>query len=167
MDDAGVQRSAIRPQALWRDLLPRGSRLLVWRRMERALGLQPLSATTGDVPLFLFLLAISLTAGLIAFDFLGLGEDRWIIFWTFIVPVLLLTVAVTVSWSAILRFPAETTIGNTAVRLALPGRCEANVHHGTWTRDEIARTVRELIVEHFKVTEFTEDSRFWTDIPID
>jgi hypothetical protein len=62
--------------------------------------------------------------------------------------------------------PVYATAGGVAQYLVATRQRPENVKE-EWTREEVRETVRAMIIEHFAVTDFTDDSRFVQDMHID
>jgi hypothetical protein len=64
-------------------------------------------------------------------------------------------------------FPSLYASVGGVVQLLVATRPRPENVAGGWTREQVRETVRAMIVEHFAVMEFTDDSRFVQDMHID
>jgi acyl carrier protein len=163
-----IPRSVFRPEVSLQTLIPKQNRKLVWANLKAELGEAALPDLARPLWLFSLLATITLFIGSYAFyatPKLPLQLNAWA------------ALGITILCGFLLSFvsrPLKTnfrrrlkTIDGLVQHLLLYSPHTFKRDKRTWTRTQIAETVRAIIVDEIEVTDFTEDSHFINDMHID
>ena len=165
-----IPRKLLKPDTPLSEIVPKQNRRDAWEKLKRGIGASAwpqLRRPESMVALFA-LLVIVLSAAATFFV-------TWIWKSPILTPLTAVTIAILASWASVtatrpLRTafpPGYMNLGDLArfVVARNPGLLQSG--EPTWTRERVWCVLRALIVEHFGVTDFTEDSRFVQDMHID
>ena len=163
-----IQRNTFRPHASLNDFIPKRNRKAVWRGFQEEIGEAALPNLAR--PLWLFWLLVTLTLFIAAYSFYAMPQlpDDVRIF---------ATMAILVSAGFILSFISRTlktnfqkgftTVSELVQHLIMHSPHCIKRDKRSWTRAQIAETIRAIIVDEIGITEFHEDSHFIKDMHID
>ena len=163
----GIQRSEFYPAVKLRQLLPVESRVGVWASLRKQMGARALPDLSRPAWLVSLLLLLTILTTIAVFLYLQLASGS----------------LNTAFWSSVLVFGG---VGYVAAQLTRPLKRDFNNSYQTagdlanylathsphtfkkeWTREEVARLVREIIIHETGVENFTDDSRFVQDMHLD
>lgn len=166
-----LPRKMFRPDAPLEQLIPKENRRTIWASLRAEAGVRALPALAR--PLWVSL-ALSLTTALIFVYAVASasknlnGGSRVAFFFG------LLAAAVAGYSSMFLTRPFKNNFrrryehfGDLAKYLALDSPHTFKKQNRTWTREQVAQVVREIIVDETGRTDFTEDSHFINDMHLD
>jgi acyl carrier protein len=170
LSQLSINRSDFRPKARWETLIPKSNRREAWTRLQQALETASLPPLEKPVQLR-WLVAMTIAA-------LSLGPGLGIAVVTssplsglvagLLATALSVTLMQRATESQAVMFAANCqTIGSLAeylVRIETP----AVIPQGGWTREEVRRLVRQIVVEHLGVDDtFPDNARFIDDLGAD
>ncbi len=163
----GIQRSEFRPAVKLRQLLPVKSRAGVWANLRKRMGARALPDLSRPAWLVSLLLLLTILTTIAVFLYLLITYGR----------------INTAFWSSVIVFGG---VGYAAAQLTRPLKRDFGDSYQTagdlanylaihsphtfkkeWTREEVARVVREITISETAVDKYTEDSRFVEDMHLD
>lgn len=154
----GIRRAQFHPAARLSDLVPIELRTRIWTDVKTRIGAPTLPDLVRPRWLFLTLSMLTLLTAVLGFVGGGLGVS------------LAVAGAVGLGSGLLTRpfkreFQAEyASAGDLANYLATH---KPQVFRKEWTKEEVAKTVRQIVIEETGTTDFTEDSRFVQDLHMD
>jgi acyl carrier protein len=171
ISELGVDRDKIRPMARWDELIPRSSRREAWKHFQRALATSSLPPLEKPLQIrrmiTLVVVGSSIAAGL--GTAISTSSLLWGISVAFIAAALSNSLMERATASQAVTFGANAeTAGSVAELLARCETASAAPPSGGWTRDEVRRLVRKIVVDHLGVEDtFSDDARFIDDLGVD
>jgi acyl carrier protein len=154
----GIERAEFSPSAKLSELVPIENRTRIWKDVRARIG----TAALPDLvrPGWLLLLLSTLTLFTAVLGFLGWGP--W---WGFLAAGVVVFVSESVTRPFKRKFQVEyADAGALAKYLAthMP-----HLVRKEWTSEEVAQTVRKIVIEQTGTSDFTDDSRFVQDLHMD